>query len=58
MAFAMPTCSLREAIAAANDSDTINFSVTGAITLASGELAIGKNITISGPGALQPGRGR
>jgi CSLREA domain-containing protein len=45
-------CSLREAIAAANDSDTINFSVTGVITLNSGELAIGKNITISGPGAL------
>ena len=36
----------------ASDSDTINFSVTGAITLASGELAIGQNITISGPGAL------
>ena len=45
-------CRLRDAIAAANDSDTINFSVTGAITLASGELAIGQNITISGPGAL------
>src|SRR5262245_14908564 len=46
------SCRLRDAIAAAFDGDTINFSVSGAITLNNGELAIGKNIAISGPGAL------
>jgi hypothetical protein len=33
----------------ANDGDTINFAVTGTITLDSGGLPINKNITISGP---------
>ena len=41
--------SLRAAIAAAASGDTINFAVTGMITLAS-ELAIDKNLTIQGPG--------
>jgi hypothetical protein len=43
--------SLRQAIAAAAPGDTINFRVTGTITLTSGELLIQKNLTISGPGA-------
>jgi hypothetical protein len=45
--------SLRQAIADANSAggDTINFSVTGTITLTSGELFVGKDLTISGPGA-------
>jgi hypothetical protein len=43
--------SLRQALAIANDGDTINFAVTGTITLTSGGLPINKNITISGPGA-------
>jgi hypothetical protein len=45
--------SLREALAMANNGDTINFAVTGTITLTSGGLPINKNITISGPGADQ-----
>src|SRR5262249_46792009 len=45
-------CRLRDAIAkAAASGDTINFSVTGVITLTNGELSIGKNLTITGPGA-------
>ena len=43
--------SLRQAIQDAAPGDTINFSVTGAITLTSGELFITKNLTIQGPGA-------
>ncbi len=43
--------SLRQAIADASAGDTINFSVTGTITLTSGELSIGKNLTITGPGS-------
>jgi hypothetical protein len=43
--------SLRQALADVNDGDTINFAVTGAINLTSGELVINRNITISGPGA-------
>ena len=43
--------SLRQALANANNGDTINFAVTGTITLTSGELVIGKNVTIAGPGA-------
>src|ERR1051325_8224777 len=43
--------SLRQALADANDGDTINFAVTGAIGLISGELLVGTSITISGPGA-------
>jgi CSLREA domain-containing protein len=42
---------LRNAIAAANSGDSINFSVTGVINLTSGPLTIAKNITINGPGA-------
>jgi hypothetical protein len=43
--------SLRQALADANDGDTINFGVNGTISLTSGELVIDKNITISGPGS-------
>jgi hypothetical protein len=43
--------SLRQALADANDGDTINFAVTGTIGLTSGELVVDKSITISGPGA-------
>jgi hypothetical protein len=43
--------SLRQALANANNGDTINFAVTGTISLFSGELVIGKNVTIAGPGA-------
>ena len=45
--------SLRQALRSASDGDTINFAVTGTITLVSGGLPINKNITISGPGADQ-----
>jgi len=45
-------CSLRDAIATANSDDTIDFSVTGIITLTLGaELLIDKNLTVLGPGA-------
>ena len=47
------TGSLRQALRSANDGDTINFAVTGEITLTSGGLPINKNITIPGPGAGQ-----
>jgi len=43
--------SLREAITNAAPGDTINLSVTGTITLTTGELLINKDLTISGPGA-------
>ena len=45
--------SLRAAIDSAQDGDTISFdvSVTGTITLTSGELLVNKSVTISGPGA-------
>jgi hypothetical protein len=46
--------SLRDALAVANDGDTINFdsSLKGqTITLTSGELNVDKDVTISGPGA-------
>jgi hypothetical protein len=42
--------SLRQALADANDMDTIDFAVTGTIGLTSSELTIDKSITISGPG--------
>jgi hypothetical protein len=45
---------LRQAIAdneAAGGGNTINFAVTGAITLTSAELSITKDVTITGPGA-------
>ena len=46
-------CRLRDALAAVNDGDTIDFgaAVTGTITLSSGELLVSDSITISGPGA-------
>src|SRR6266700_5873988 len=43
--------SLRQALAIANDGDTITFAVTGTIGLTSGELLVNKSITISGSGA-------
>ncbi len=43
--------SLRGQIAAAASGDTINFSVSGTITLTSSEIAIDKNLIITGPGA-------
>lgn len=43
--------SLRQALADANDGDTIDFAVTGTIGLTSGLLTVDKTITISGPGA-------
>jgi len=45
--------SLRQAVANANNGDTINFAVSGIIMLTSGELLVNKNVTISGPGANQ-----
>ena len=44
--------SLRQAIADANDGDTIDFGVTGTITLTTGELPVNKSITINGPGPI------
>src|SRR5437867_1309120 len=43
--------SLREAITSAAPGDSINFAVTGTITLTSGELLVTKNLNIVGPGA-------
>ena len=43
-------CSLREAIAYAAPGDTIDFAVTGTITLTNGQLVITNNLTITGPG--------
>ena len=45
--------SLRQAIVGAAAGDTITFSpsLTGAITLTSGQLSINKSLTINGPGA-------
>jgi predicted outer membrane repeat protein len=45
--------SLRQALADANNGDTINFAVTGTIALTSGGLVVARNVTISGPGANQ-----
>jgi hypothetical protein len=46
-------CRLRDAIAAANNGDTITFSSVGhSITLNQGELNINKNLTIVGNGAV------
>src|SRR6202035_1683033 len=41
--------SLRDTIAASASSDSIDFSVTGTITLTSGELLIARDLTITGP---------
>src|SRR6185503_14308334 len=43
--------SLRQAIEDAAFGDTINFAVTGTITLTNGELLITNNLTLVGPGA-------
>src|SRR5438552_7989859 len=40
--------SLRQALADASEGDTINFAVSGTISLTSGELVIDKSVTISG----------
>ena len=47
--------SLRQALANANNGDTINFSVTtpATITLTSGTLVVNRSINITGPGANQ-----
>ena len=45
--------SLRQAIADAVSGETIDFAVTGTITLTSGELSIDKDLTITGPGESQ-----
>jgi hypothetical protein len=42
--------SLRQALADANDGDTITFAITGTIGLTSGELLVDKSVTISGSG--------
>jgi CSLREA domain-containing protein len=41
---------LRDAVQASDNGDAINFSVTGVISLTSGQLLITKSITITGPG--------
>src|SRR5438034_4052502 len=43
--------SLRDTIANAAAGETIDFSVTGLITLTSGELMIDKSLNITGPGS-------
>ena len=43
--------SLRDAIASASSGDTIDFSITGTITLTSSPLEVSQDVTISGPGA-------
>src|SRR5262245_8593649 len=47
--------SLRDAITAAPAGETINFAVAGTINLKRhlGELLIGRNLTVTGPGANQ-----
>ncbi len=43
--------SLRATVAAAASGDTINITATGTLTLTSGEIAITRALTISGPGS-------
>ncbi len=45
------TCTLRGALAAAHNGDTIEFSVAGTIPLSNGTLTVGTNVTVQGPGA-------
>jgi hypothetical protein len=42
--------SLRQALIDANDGDTIEFAVTGVISLTTGELLVDKSIAITAPG--------
>jgi hypothetical protein len=42
---------LRDALAIANDGDTIQFAVSGTIGLTTGELMVNSSITVLGPGA-------
>lgn len=44
-------CSLREALAAANAGDTIDFAVSGTITLNVGPLVPASDVVVAGPGA-------
>lgn len=50
-------CSLRDAIGAANDGDTITFgsqfNIPTTITLLQGQIHIAKNLTIAGPGSAK-----
>ena len=46
-------CSLRDAITQAGASDTIDFSITGTITLTGNLPVISQSLTITGPGANQ-----
>ena len=46
--------SLRGVLASALDGDTIDFAVTGTITLSSGQLEVSKSIMINGPGIAKP----
>src|SRR4051812_11807221 len=41
-------CTLRGALVAANNGDTVAFSVSGTIPLTNGTLVIAKNLTIQG----------
>jgi hypothetical protein len=43
--------SLRQAIADAHNGDTVDFGVTGTITLSTGDLLVDKSVTIHGPGS-------
>ena len=43
--------SLRQALADANDGDTISFGVPGTITLSTGELVVDRTLTINGLGS-------
>src|ERR1700746_4164979 len=44
--------SLRQALAVANDGDTIDATgISGVVTLTTGALIVSKNVTIDGPGA-------
>ncbi len=45
------TCTLRDAVASSSAGDTIDFSVTGTITLNGNQINIDHSLTIDGPGA-------
>ena len=45
------TCTLRDAVASSAAGDTIDFSVTGTITLNGSQIYIAHDLTIDGPGA-------